>query len=126
MPEAEGLVSEIVQRADEAIAGAPVAADLRFGHDWPYLALCAYFGLEGYGYPRLSAEEALRSWLGPLHCPFSANLQIVFYRNRKGEVLVKFLANEQETLIPELKAVSGPYYSWDDVKAYLNRHRQHC
>ncbi|MBO7071593.1 MAG: histidine-type phosphatase [Bacteroidales bacterium] len=115
---AKPLVMEIVRKADEAIAGAPVAANLIFGHDMPFLALCSYFGLEGYGYPRLTEEEAYRSWNGTLHCPFAANLQIIFYKNRKGVVLVKFLTNEQETLIPELTAFQGPYYRWEDVKEY--------
>ena len=122
MPRAGLLAAEIVRRADEAIAGAPVAADLRFGHDWPFLGICSYFGLEGYGYPRLTAEEAARSWNGPKLCPFAANLQLVFYRNRKGDVLVKFLANEQETPIPELDAYSGPYYRWEDVKTYIKKY----
>lgn len=114
------LVEDIIRKADEAIAGAPVAADLIFGHDVPFLSLCAYLGLEGYGYPRLTAEEAYRNWNGVKLCPFATNLQMVFYKNRKGEVLVKFLANEEETPIPELQAYSGPYYLWDDVKSYLN------
>ena len=121
MPRAKPLVMEVVGKADEAIAGAPVAANLIFGHDLPFLALCSYFGLEGYGYPRLTAEEAYRSWNGVKLCPFAANLQIVFYKNRKGMVLVKFLANEEETMIPELQAFSGPYYKWDDVKAFVSR-----
>lgn len=117
LPQFKPLVADIVKKADAAIAGAPVAADLRFGHDMPFLALCSCFGLEGYAYPRLTAEEAYRNWNGTLHCPFAANLQMIFYKNRKGEVLVKFLANERETLIPALKAVSGPYYKWEDVKS---------
>ena len=120
MPMARPLVMDIVRKADEAIAGAPVAADLIFGHDLPLLTLCSYFGLEGYGYPRLTAEEAYRTWPGTKLCPFAANLQIIFYKNRKGVVLVKFLANEQETPIPELVPFSGPYYRWDDVKKYVN------
>lgn len=120
MPRAKPLVMEIVRKADEAIAGAPVAADLIFGHDLPFLALCSFFGLEGYGYPRLTAEEAYSSWNGVKLCPFATNLQIVFYKNGKGQVLVKFLANEEETPIPELKAFSGPYYKWEDVKEYVS------
>ena len=120
MPRAKPLVLEIVRKADEAIAGAPVAADLIFGHDLPFLALCSYFGMEGYGYPRLTAEEAYRNWNGVKLCPFATNLQIVFYKNRKGVVLVKFLANEEETPIPELKACSGPYYRCEDVKEYIS------
>ena len=119
MPRAGMLAAEIVRKADEAIAGAPVAADLIYGHDWPFLGLCSYFGLEGYGYPRLSAEEALRTWNGARLCPFACNLQMIFYRNRKGEVLVKFLANEQETPVPEVQAYCGPYYRWEDIKAFI-------
>ena len=115
------LVNDIISKADEAIAGAPVAADLRFGHDVAFLLLCSYLGLENYGYPRLTAVEAYRNWNGVKLCPFATNLQMVFYRNRKGAVLVKFLANEEETRIPELKAYSGPYYIWDDVKSYLSK-----
>ena len=117
LPWIKPLVMDVIRKADEAIAGAPVAADLRFGHDMPFLALCSCFGLEGYGYPRLTAEEAYRNWNGTLHCPFAANLQIIFYKDRKGGVLVKFLTNERETLIPQLEAFSGPYYRWEDVKA---------
>ena len=100
-------------------AGAPVAADLIFGHDLPFMCLCSYLGLEGYGYPRLTAEEAYGSWPGAKLCTFASNLQMIFYKNRKGEVLVKFLANEQETPIPELESFSGPYYRWDVVKKYI-------
>ena len=77
--------------------------------------------MEGYGYPRLTAEEAYRNWNGVKLCPFATNLQMVFYKNRKGVVLVKFLANEEETPIPELKACSGPYYRWEDVKEYISK-----
>ena len=113
------LANEIISKADEAIAGAPVAANLIFGHDLPFMCICSYFGLEGFGYPRLTAEEAYRTWPGPKLCTFASNLQLVFYKNRKGDVLVKFLANEQETRIPELESFSGPYYRWNDVKNYM-------
>ena len=113
------LAKEMVRKADEAIAGAPVAADLIFGHDLPFMCLCSFLGLEGFGYPRLTAEEAYSTSPGAKLCTFASNLQMIFYKNRKGEVLVKFLANEQETLIPELKSFSGPYYRWEDVKKYL-------
>ena len=49
------------------------------------------------------------------------NLQMVFYQNRKGEVLVKILYNERETRIPAVPTFQGPYYRWDDLKAYLVR-----
>ena len=51
--------------------------------------------------------------------PMASNLQMIFYRNRKGDVLVKLLRNEVETTIPALRSVSGPYYRWDDLRGYL-------
>ena len=49
------------------------------------------------------------------------NLQMVFYRDRKGDVLVKILYNERETKIPAVEAWQGPYYRWEDLRAHLVR-----
>ena len=46
-------------------------------------------------------------------------MQMVFYRNRKGDVLVKFVYNGRERLIRDLKPVSGPYYRWPEVYAHF-------
>jgi hypothetical protein len=120
MPRTKPLVDNIVNSADEALASGETAADLRFGHDYPLLALCSYFGLEGVG-ERYSVREALENWISTYYTPFAGNLQLIFYKGRRdGEpVLVKFLLNEKETFIPALRSVQGPYYRWDDVKAYL-------
>ena len=118
IPRASLLADDIVAKADEVIGGAPRAADLRFGHDWPFVGICCYFGLEGIS-ERMTVEEADGKWVGARYTPLAANLQLIFYRKKGADVLVKFLLNEKETLIPELKAVQGPYYRWDDVKALL-------
>ena len=116
VPRAGSLMDDIISRADEVIAGAPKAADLRFGHDWPFMGLVCYLGLEGVS-KRMTLDKASGQWVSALYTPFAANLQIMFYRSKKQEdILVKFLLNEKETLIPELTAVQGPYYRWDDVK----------
>ena len=47
-------------------------------------------------------------------------LPTVYRTKAKDPVLVKFLVNERETLIPELTAVEGPYYRWEDVKRYCD------
>ena len=119
LPRAKEMVDTLVAQADRVISGASLrAADLTFGHDWPYLGLCSYLGLEGVG-DRLSAEDAAARWMASWNCPFAANLQMIFYRKAGAPVLVKFLVNERETAIPALQAETGPYYKWDDVKAYL-------
>ena len=49
----------------------------------------------------------------------TSNLQFIFYKNRKGSVLVKVLKNEREVLIPYLTPVKGPYYHWEDLSDLL-------
>lgn len=120
MIRAQPLIWDIVDKADEAISGGGVNADLRFGHDFPLLAACSFFRLEGVG-ERYSPEEAMRSFDAGEHCPFAANLQLIFYRSgdKDKPVLVKFLLNEAERKIIGLTPVEGPYYRWNDVKAML-------
>ena len=120
VPRAKKLADDIITRADEVIAGAPRAADLRFGHDWPLMGIFAYFGLEGAS-ERMTLEQAQEKWVATNYVPFAGNLQVIFYRNRQNDVLVKFLMNEKETLIPAMTSVEGPYYRWDEVKDYVRR-----
>ena len=120
LPLNKPLVDVLFQQADDVIAGTRKnAADLTFGHDWPFLGLVCYLGLEGVS-EKLSIEEAAANWLPSWYCPFAANLQMIFYRSKKSDrILVKFLHNERETSIPAIRAVEGPYYDWNDVKAYV-------
>ena len=120
LPLNKPLVDVLVQQADDVIAGTRKnCADLTFGHDWPFLGLVCYLGLEGVS-EKFSIEEAAAKWLPSYYCPFATNLQMIFYRNPKDpRILVKFLHNERETSIPAVKAVQGPYYDWNDVKAFL-------
>ena len=119
MPRVEKIVEAMAQQADEAIASGSVAADLRFGHDWPFLAMVCYLGLEGVG-DRMSMDEIPYKWFGPQYVCLACNLQMVFYRSRKGgPVLVKFLVNEKETLLRGLTPVQGPYYDWSLVRENL-------
>ena len=119
LPRAQELIDTLISQADAVISGkVRKAADLCFGHDWPYLGLVCYLGLEGVS-ERYTLEEAADNWLPSWYCPFAANLQMIFYRSKKSdEVLVKFLMNEREAKLPALEAVQGPYYRWNDVKAW--------
>ena len=112
VPESDAIMQDIVDKADEVIAGGGWAADLLFGHDYQLLAACSRLGVKGIA-ERLDAQECL-NWPGYMYSPFAANLQIVFYRGRKGDVLVKFFINERETSLITLPG--GPYYKWEDVK----------
>ena len=48
-----------------------------------------------------------------------ANFQMIFYKNKAGDVLVKMLYNEKEVTIPALETFSDPYYKWSDLRSYL-------
>jgi glycerophosphoryl diester phosphodiesterase len=122
LPRSQELVDTLISQADAVISGkVKKAADLCFGHDWPYLGLVCYLGLEGVS-ERYTLEEAKDLWLPSWFCPFAANLQMIFYRSKKSdEILVKFLMNERETRLPALQAVQGPYYRWNDVKSWCEK-----
>ena len=105
-------MKDFVDKADEAIAGGDYCADLRFGHDTHLLAILARLGIEGIG-ERLNIEQSAH-WRGWMFSPFAGNLQMVFYRNKTGDVLVKLYVNEREVRLTTLPG--GPYYRWDDLK----------
>ena len=115
---AERLARDIAERADEAMRGGSVCADLRFGHDSGLFPLAGLLGVEGAG-TRVPAAE---SWK---HCqlwrqmPMAANIQTIFYRSDSGDCLVKILYNEHETHLQGLTPVSGPYYRWSDLRKRL-------
>ena len=116
--EAASAVRDIVERADRAIADPSVAADLRFGHDsgiWPVAGLLDLVG-PGDSCPMEEAWEKCPSWK---YMSMASNLQMVFFRNAGGKVLVKILWNEKETLVRGPKPVSGPYYDWGDIKFHI-------
>ena len=123
VPMARTAVEDIVEKADEAIATGEYAADLRFGHDFPLMALASYLGIEGVG-ERYSVEEVCDNWLGFWNIPMASNLQLIFYRNGAGHVLVKFLYQEQERKLRGLEPVEGPYYDWETVKANLEGYKR--
>ena len=123
MKNTEPLVNDIVAKADEVLASGHYAADLKFGHDYPLMALAGYLHLSGVG-ERLSFDEIPLKWNDPMNIPLASNLQMIFYRSRKSpDVLVKFVYNEKERTIAELEAVSGVYYRWEDVKKFIDRRK---
>jgi hypothetical protein len=117
---AQWLARDFVARADGAIADDRIAADLRFGHDAGLGPLVVLLRLEGAG-DRVSPEDAWRASPGWKWMPMAANLQMVFYRGKSGEVLVKVLCNERETLVRGLAPLEGPYYRWGVLREHIFR-----
>jgi len=122
MARTKPLIDNIVRLADDAIASGDVAADLRFGHDYPLMALCSYLGIEGIG-ERYDADGARANFNATDFSPFAGNLQMVFYRSRKAgkPILVKFLVNEKEVRLIDMEAMQGPYYEWEKLRDKISR-----
>jgi hypothetical protein len=117
------LMMDFIEKADAAMQpGSHRTADLRFGHDTSILPLFALMGIDdpkNRVFPYKEAHE--KGWYAFFQIPMATNCQMIFYQNKKGEVLTKVLYNEQEVLIPGIEPVSGPYYRWEDLKAHFLR-----
>ena len=120
---AYSLLTDILNKASESVAGAGSAADLRFGHDTNLIRLLALMRVRECAASEDNPEHFWRSWKDWAVSPMAANLQMVFYRSSKDNdpVLVKFLLNEKETVLDaDLKPVFWPYYKWSDLYEYLS------
>lgn len=114
---ASTLLQNIVQSADEAIATDTIAATLRFGHDSNLLRLLALMRIHNSANQVSDPADAWMIWQENRLSPMGANLQLVFYRNAEGDVLVKILHNENEITIDGIvPSVDGIYYRWSELR----------
>ncbi len=119
------LLENIIATADTITGNSSFhGATLRYGHDVCVMPLAALLELDGC-YPEVPAEglDTLdRVWADYRIFPMGSNVQLVFYRPKKGDgdILVKALLNERETTMPATP-VTGPYYRWNDLRDYYLR-----
>ena len=129
---ATSLWHRIQADADAAIARGGVGADLRFGHDTNLYRLMTLMGFMLRG--ERSEVRGERYDLMDEILPMAANLQMIFYKNGQGRVLVQLLHNERPArLNPEYVPVVQGFYDWEDMKQhvadrlhYLEHLRQLC
>jgi hypothetical protein len=116
------LLEDIVEKADYAILDIETAADLRFGHDYVLEAFIALLNLDGFGTTPQESDD-VKYWFQSYRICKATNLQFVFYHTPRGnrDILFKILWNGKEATIPALDPVTGPYYRWDDFRAYAHR-----
>lgn len=112
------LLRNMIESTDTAAVSATPSANLRYGHDGILINLITLLDLNGLGREFASIEEAEKAGLRSYDLiPMAGNVQLVFYRNDAGDILVKALLNEREATLPGTP-VSGPYYKWSDLKEY--------
>lgn len=115
---ASNLVRHIVENADRYIADGLNGATLRFGHDGNIIPLAAFLRLQNCYGEEADPEKLAGVYSNFKVSPMASNIQMVFFRNAAGDVLVKFLHNERETAI-DLPTDIYPFYRWPEVRAYL-------
>lgn len=112
------LLTNILTSASDIIDAGRNGATLRFGHDGNLIPLTAILGLDGC-YNSVADpgrfKDVFRTYA---ISPMAANVQIIFFRNKAGDVIVKFMLNEREIAVPAIDTDSFPFYSWTDVKTY--------
>ena len=111
------LLKNILDCADNAIKAGDISADFRFGHDTYIIPLLALMDINMMNVVENNPENVYKVWSDFKVSPMGANLQVVFYKNINGAVIVKFLHNEREVSIP-IKTNMAPYYIWEDVREY--------
>ena len=89
------LMMDFIEKADAAMQpGSHRTADLRFGHDTSILPLFALMGVDDPQNRNLPYKEAhAKGWYAFFQVPMATNCQMIFYQNKKGEVLTKVLYN---------------------------------
>lgn len=117
------LLKNIIETADTIVdnskANTPQAT-LRFGHEVCVMPLACLLELGNCGAQVENLDTLDNVWRNYRIFPMACNVQLVFYRPKKGktgDILVKALLNEREMPLP-VQAVSGPYYRWQDLRQY--------
>ena len=95
-------------------------ATLRFGHEVCVLPLACLLELGNCGVAVNYLNKLEEQWRNYRIFPMACNIQIIFYRPKKGksgDVLVKAMLNEREVSLP-VKTDQYPDYKWNDVRQY--------
>ena len=110
------LAQDILDGYDKDMAEGR-AARLRFGHDIAIMSFMTLMGIEGWSTPAPSPHDAKDLWQD-FNIPMGANIQFIFYRNRRGHVLVRFMNNENDIRFP-IPSETAPYYDWNALRTYI-------
>lgn len=114
---ARPLLRHILTQAQQAIEQGTPCVHLRFGHDTDLLRLLNLMRIEDCAHKEKDAEKYHLAWQDFRLSPMAGNLQLIFYRNTKGEIWLKTLLNEKPVLLP-MDSENAPLYRWEAVKAF--------
>ena len=114
------LLRNIIETADTCVALGKPQATMRFGHEVCVMPLACLMELNNCNASIENLEELEQHWQNYKIFPMGCNIQLIFYKPKKGQgdILVKALLNEREAILP-VPATSTPYYyKWKDLRQY--------
>ncbi len=115
------LLHNIIETTDTVMASKTFknGATLRFGHEVCVMPLACLLELDSCGRQVQDLDHLEDYWVNYRIYPMACNIQLVFYRPKKGQgdILVKALLNEKEATLP-VPTDQYPYYKWEDLRAY--------
>lgn len=117
------LLQNFIESADEAIDSESPSATLRFGHDNDLIRFAGILEFENAIGQESDPDKAYTAFADYKVAPMAGNVQLVFFRNKDNDVIVKFMLNEREQRIPVATDI-WPFYRWQDVKNYYSRKYQ--
>jgi hypothetical protein len=118
------LLQDILDKANAAINSGSTSANLRFGHDNVLFPLLCLMEVNDCEWSVSDLEKVADKWVDYNIVYMGSNLQLVFYKNQNGPVLVKVLLNEVEADLPiesyrySTGKVFEHYYEWEKLNKY--------
>ena len=118
------LLQDLLDKANAALKDGSTNANLRYGHDTALFPLLCLMEINDCEWSVADFGKIADKWVDYDIVHMASNLQLVFYKNQQGPVLVKALLNEVEADLPvesyrdSKGKVFEHYYEWENVNAY--------
>lgn len=118
---AKEMVRNVIAHADKAIATGDEQATLRFAHDVTMIPFVTMMGIPCGSLITDDYSTVCANWQCSVVTPMASNVQLIFFRNKAGDILVKVLFCEREQRLVEAvgEPVNGCYYRWADLRKFL-------
>jgi len=109
----------MIERAEKAWENSGDDAFLVFCHDGNIGSYAPALQIPwAYSTTAVDPEDVIKVYSAGKVVPMAANLQFIFYKNKKGNVLVKVLLNEREAILP-IGIDGTPYNEWETFKEFV-------
>lgn len=118
-------MQDILDKAESDLKTGEYAARLRFGHDITVMSLFCLLDIDGFNKPVGDLTRISDAWRS-YDFPMGLNVQFIFYRGRKGDILVRMLYNERDMALPIADCGTPYFYRWEDFKAYAEQRIDLC